>query len=100
MNAKHIAYLIFPFAIGYVSQELMKIPDTSFKFYVGLLCLLSVFIFVKLILPYNERKFDAICGIDYESALKEKNQEERPYIYIVGFHMIVFIGLIILNFIN
>lgn len=78
----------------------MKIPDTSYSFYVGLLCLLSVFIFVKLILPHNERKFDAISGIDYESALKGKNQEEKQYTYIVGFHMIVFIGLIILNFIN
>lgn len=100
MNAKHFTYLIFPFVAGYIAQQVMKIPDTNYWFYVWLLCILSVFIFVKLILPYNERKFDAVSPIDYETALKDKNQQDKPYTYIVGFHMLVFIGLTIGYFTN
>jgi len=100
MNWKHIIYLVFPFVIGFIAQQIMKIPDTSYWFYVWSLCIVSVLIFVKLILPYNERKFEAINGIDYEEALKSKNREEKPYTYIVGFHMVLFIGLIVAYFTN
>ncbi|NMH28058.1 hypothetical protein [Flavobacterium silvaticum] len=100
MNAKHILYLVFPFAVGFVAQMFMKIPDTSYWFYIWLLCLASVFIFVKMILPYQEQKFNAINSIDYKGAMDEKNREEKPYTYIVGLHMVVFVGLIILYFTN
>jgi hypothetical protein len=100
MNAKHILYLIFPFAVGFIAERAMKIPDTTYWFYVWLLCLASIFIFVKLILPHHERKFNAINGIDYKSAMDDKNSEEKPYTYIVGLHMTIFIGLIILYFTN
>lgn len=100
MNTKQIIYLIYPFVLGFVAKELMSIPDTGYWFYVWVLCLLSIFIFVKLILPYNERKFDAINAIDYESALKEKNVGEKPYTYAVGLHMIVLVIIIIQFFIN
>ncbi len=100
MNAKHILYLVFPFAAGFIAQKVMKIPDTSYWFYVWLLCLASVFIFVKMILPYQEQKFNAINQIDYKGALDSKNSEEKPYAYIVGLHMVVFVGIIILYFTN
>jgi Ca2+/Na+ antiporter len=100
MNIKQIIYLIFPFIVGYIAMQIMKIQDTSYWFYVWLLCLLSVFIFVKIILPYNEKKFDAVSNIDYESALKDKNQNEKPYTYIVFIHMVIFVGLIVLYFTN
>lgn len=100
MNAKHLLYLIFPFGTGFIAERIMKIPETSYWFYVWLLCIVSVFIFVKGILPYQERKFNAINTIDYKGALDEKNREEKPYTYIVGLHMIVFFGLIILYFTN
>lgn len=100
MNAKHLLYLVFPFAVGFIAHKVMKIPDTSYWFYVWLLCLASVFIFVKMILPYQEQKFNAINAIDYKGALNEKNREEKPYTYIVGLHMVVFVGIIILYFTN
>ncbi|MCY1238141.1 hypothetical protein D3C86_1016770 [compost metagenome] len=100
MNAKHILYLIFPFAAGFIVQQIIKSPDTSYWFYVWLCCLASLFIFVKGILPYQEQKFNAINGIDYKGALDEKNRTEKPYTYIVGLHMVVFIGIIILYFTN
>lgn len=100
MNARHFIYLIFPFALGFVAYKVMKVPDASYWFYVWGLCLASVFIFVKLILPYQERKFNAINEIDYKGAMDDRNAEQKPYSYIVGFHMIVFFGLIFLYFTN
>lgn len=100
MNAKHIIYLVFPFVIGFIAERIMKIPDTSYWFYVWLLCLASVFIFVKGILPYYEQRFNAVNPIDFKGALDDKNREEKPYTYIVGMHLIVFVGIIIRYFTN
>lgn len=100
MNLNHILYLVFPFGVGLVALKVLNIPDTSYWFYVWLSCIASVFIFVKFILPYHEQKFNAISDIDFKGAFKDKNKEQKPYTYIVGFHMVVFFGLIILYFIN
>jgi len=100
MNARHFLYLIFPFAVGFIAERIMKIPDTSYWFYVWLLCIASVFIFTKMILPYHERKFNTLNVIDYKDALDGKNREEKPYSYIVGLHLAVFFGIIIIYFTN
>lgn len=100
MNAKHFFYLVFPFAVGVLAQRIMKIPDTSYWFYVWLLCIGSVIIFVKFILPHQEQKFNAINEIDFKGAFDQKNKEEKPYTYIVGFHMVVLIIISILFFTN
>ncbi|RZJ76312.1 MAG: hypothetical protein EOO45_02730 [Flavobacterium sp.] len=100
MNLNHILYLVFPFGLGLVAHKFVDIPDTSYWFYVWLFCLSSVFIFVKMILPYHEQKFNAISEIDFKGAFDDKNREQKPYTYIVGFHMVVFFGIIILYFIS
>lgn len=100
MNIKHFIYLIFPFVIGFIAGQILKIPDTSYWFYVWLLCIASVFIFVKGILPYHEQKFNAIKDIDIKNAFENKTNEEKPYTYIVGVHIVVFIIIIVQFFIN
>lgn len=100
MKANQVIYLIFPFVLGFIAQQVMKIADTSYWFYVWLLCLASIFIFVKIILPSQDRKFEAISGIDFKGAFQDREKERKPFSYIAGFHMLVFFGLIILYFIN
>ncbi|GEM_PF-2810028 len=100
MNAKHILYLIFPFAVGFIAERIMRIPNTSFWFCVWLSCIASILIFVKGILPYYEQRFNAVNPIDYKGALDNKTKDEKPYTYIVGLHMVIFVGIIILYFTN
>lgn len=100
MNVKQIIYLIFPFAGGLVAQKVMKIPDITYWFYVWLLCIASVFIFVKIILPYHENRFDAVSPIDYKGSMDNKSKDEKFYTYAVGIHMATLVGIIITYFIN
>lgn len=100
MNINHLIYLIFPFGVAILAQEILNIPDTSYWFYVWVLCLVSIFIFVKMILPYFEQRFNAISPIDYKGAFQDKNKDQKPYTYIVGFHMAVLFGIIIIYFIK
>nr|WP_322626460.1 hypothetical protein [uncultured Flavobacterium sp.] len=98
MKINHFIYLSAPFGLGLLAQKLFDVPSASYWFYVALLCLASVFVFLKMILPYHQQKFDAVADIDFKGAYEEKNREEKPYIYIVGFHMILFFVLLILYF--
>ncbi len=100
MNAKQIIYALFPFVLGFIAQQVINIPDTSYWFYVWLLCIVSVFIFVKMILPHQEQKFNAISDIDFKSALDDKTKEQKSYSYIAGLHVSTFFAIIILYFIN
>jgi len=100
MKLNHILYLVFPFGIGLICNKLLQINDNSIWFYIWLACIASLFIFVKLILPAIEQKFDAISPIDYKGAFNEKNREQKPYSYIAGFHMLLFFVIIIVYFIN
>lgn len=100
MNINHFIYLIFPFGVAALAQKVLNIPDTSYWFYVWMLCMVSVFIFVKMILPYFEQRFNSISSVDYKGAFEDKNKDQKPYTYIVGFHMAVFFGIIIIYFIK
>lgn len=98
MKTNHLIYLIAPFGLGALAQKIMNIPDTSYWFYVSLLCIASLFFFVKLVLPAIEQKFDAISPIDIESAYKEKMNEQKPFSYVVGIHIATFFIILIVYF--
>jgi hypothetical protein len=98
MKTNHFIYLAFPFAIGALMYKIMDIPDASYWFYVSLMCIASVFIFVKLILPAIEQKFDAISPIDMKGAYEDKMSEQKPYSYAVGAHMATFVIILIVYF--
>ncbi|QEE50700.1 hypothetical protein FUA48_14270 [Flavobacterium alkalisoli] len=100
MNQNHIIYFVFPFGVGLLCHKFLQIPDTSIWFYIWLGCIASLFIFVKLILPAQEQKFDAIKDIDIESSFRDKMKEQKPYSYIAGFHMLLFFVIIIVSFLN
>ncbi|KGO78605.1 hypothetical protein Q763_17620 [Flavobacterium beibuense F44-8] len=100
MNINHILYLVFLFAVSLICHKLFNTPIADFWLFVWLGCIASLFIFVKLILPTQERKYNAIKDIDIESAFRDKMKEQKPYSYIAGFHMLLFIGITIVYFIN
>lgn len=99
MNLKQIIYALFPFILGIIAYKVIG-GNTSYWFYVWLLCIISILIFVKMILPYQEQKFDAISEIDFKSAFDDKTKEQKSYSYIAGLHMVTFFAIIILYFIN
>jgi hypothetical protein len=100
MNINHILYLVFPFGVGLICHKFFDIPDADFWLFVWLGCIASLFIFTKLILPAQEQKFNAIKDIDIESTFKDKVSEQKPYSYIVGFHILLFFVIMIMYFIN
>ena len=98
MKTNHLIYLAFPFGVGALAHKFLNIPDTSYWFYVSLLCIASVFLFVKLILPAIEQKFDAIAPLDMKGAYEDKMSEQKPYSYVVGIHMATFVIILIVYF--
>lgn len=90
MNINHILYLVSPFGLGMICYKFLNIPDGSFWFCVWLGCIASIFFFTKVIPPAQESKFEAIKDIGIKSAYEDKLKEQRPYSYIVGFHVLVF----------
>lgn len=98
MKSNHLIYLASPFGIGALTQKIMDIPNTSYWFYVSLLCIASVFFFVKFILPAIEQKFDTISPIDMKGAYEDKMAEQKPYSYVVGAHMATFVIILIVYF--
>jgi hypothetical protein len=98
MKANHLIYLVSPFGIGALMQKILNIPDTSYWFYVSLLCIASVFFFVKFILPAIEQKFDAISPLDMKGAYEDKMSQQKPFSYVVGIHMATFVIILIVYF--
>ena len=100
MNFQKILYTVFPFVIAFIAKQIITDLDTSYWFYVWLCCIVSIFIFVKFLIPHQEQKFNAISPIDFKSACDDKIKEQKPYSYIAGFHMLTFFVIIIMYFIN
>jgi len=100
MSAKHFIYAAFPFIVGLIAKKIMDIPDTSYWFYVSLACILSVFIFVKVILPSIDSYSDFASQIDVKYGYDKRVEGQKPYSYIVGLHILTFIIIIVLYFTN
>ena len=100
MKMNHILYLVFPFVVGLVIDKFFHTEDTSIWLYIWLGCVASFFILTKIILPSQERKYNAISDIDIKSAYEQKMREQKPYSYITGVHMLLFFAITIIYFIN
>lgn len=123
MNLKHILYITFPFVTGFVAKNIiLKNTDTSYWVFVGVLCLISMFLYSKIITPYIENQYETydslqktnklfskygIQEIDMSDSVSTINEEEKQkqkhlksYGNISLFHMLFLIGLIIFYFIK
>ena len=69
MSLKHILYIVFPFVTGFVAKNIiLKNTDTSYWVFVGVLCLISMFLYSKIITPYIENQYGT-----YDSLQKTNN---------------------------
>lgn len=123
MSLKHILYIVFPFVTGFVAKNIiLKNTDTSYWVFVGVLCLISMFLYSKIITPYIENQYGTydslqktnnlfskygIQEIDMSDSVSTFNEEEKQkqkhlksFGYISLFHMLFLIGLIIFYFIK
>lgn len=116
MNIKHIIYAIFPFVAGLIiKQTIFKESDSiSYLFCLGISCVLSLFVYSKLILPNIESKYMTFSDQKRMNELNNKynmgqiempkellhNEEmqkinhEKTYSRIAWFHILLLIGLI------
>jgi hypothetical protein len=123
MNQKHLVYALFPFFVGLVLKRMIfNQSDISYWFLVGVSCLISMFLYSKVISPYIENQFGTYSSLKKTNELyskygmdevdisksmstiddedEQKQKHLKTYANIALFHILFLIGLIIFYFIK